>query len=126
MRAEWSETEVVVTIADDGPGFPIELWTTLGEPYVTTRPAGSHKRDGHASGLGLGFFIAKTLLERSGATVALENRPPPAKGALVRILSRGRCSSGNGRHGCGVCGAGLGHVRPTCRGQGLGGTYRRL
>jgi two-component system sensor histidine kinase RegB len=86
VRAEWSETEVVVTIADDGPGFPIELMETLGEPYVTTRPAASQKRDGHTSGLGLGFFIAKTLLERSGATIALENRPPPAKGALVRIF----------------------------------------
>lgn len=86
VRAEWSETEVVVTIADDGPGFPIDLMETLGEPYVTTRPAGAHKKGGHASGLGLGFFIAKTLLERSGASLALENRPRPVKGALVRIV----------------------------------------
>jgi two-component system sensor histidine kinase RegB len=53
---------------------------------VTTRPAGGHKRDGHTSGLGLGFFIAKTLLERSGAAIALENRPRPQKGAMVRIV----------------------------------------
>ncbi|HSR79547.1 MAG TPA: hypothetical protein VLL28_02110, partial [Hyphomicrobiaceae bacterium] len=37
------------------------------------------------AGLGLGFFIAKTLLERSGASVALENRPRPAHGAVVKI-----------------------------------------
>ena len=77
-----------VTIADDGPGFPIELMETLGEPYVTTRPApgATVATDTHPAS-GLGFFIAKhALLERSGATIALENRPPPAKGALVRIF----------------------------------------
>jgi two-component system sensor histidine kinase RegB len=35
--------------------------------------------------MGLGFFIAKTLLERSGATVALENRPAPTSGAIARV-----------------------------------------
>jgi two-component system sensor histidine kinase RegB len=35
--------------------------------------------------MGLGFFIAKTLLERSGATVALANRPAPGHGAVVHI-----------------------------------------
>jgi two-component system sensor histidine kinase RegB len=66
----------------------------LGEPYVTTRPAGTrvleHLPNGtvnleEAHGLGLGFFIAKTLLERSGARLSLENRAPPAHGAIVRI-----------------------------------------
>jgi two-component system sensor histidine kinase RegB len=44
----------------------------LGEPYVTTRPNGEGSRTGHA-GMGLGFFIAKTLLEQSGATVTFRN-----------------------------------------------------
>jgi two-component system, sensor histidine kinase RegB len=35
-------------------------------------------------GLGLGFFIAKTLLERSGAKISLENRAFPQRGAIVR------------------------------------------
>jgi two-component system sensor histidine kinase RegB len=35
--------------------------------------------------MGLGFFIAKTLLERSGASVMLANRPTPAHGAIVRV-----------------------------------------
>jgi len=35
--------------------------------------------------MGLGFFIAKTLLERSGATVSLANKPFPDHGAMVRI-----------------------------------------
>ena len=59
----------------------------LGEPYVTTRPARprGQTKDGEPSGLGLGFFIAKTLLERSGATVSLDNRERPQRGAIVKI-----------------------------------------
>ena len=37
------------------------------------------------TGLGLGFFIAKTLLERSGATVDFENRAYPDRGAVIRV-----------------------------------------
>jgi two-component system sensor histidine kinase RegB len=37
------------------------------------------------TGLGLGFFIAKTLLERSGATLTLENRQFPQRGAVIHI-----------------------------------------
>ena len=40
---------------------------------------------GETSGLGLGFFIAKTLLERSGATVDFENRSFPDRGAVIRV-----------------------------------------
>ena len=59
----------------------------LGEPYITTRPARprGQVKDGEPSGLGLGFFIAKTLLERSGATVTLDNRKWPEHGAIVKI-----------------------------------------
>jgi two-component system sensor histidine kinase RegB len=59
----------------------------LGEPYVTTRPAQPRgpTTDGEPSGLGLGFFIAKTLLERSGATVSLDNRERPSHGAVAKI-----------------------------------------
>ena len=53
---------------DDGPGFSPEVLTQLGQPYVTSRPGGEGSRSGHI-GMGLGFFIAKTLLERTGAVV---------------------------------------------------------
>ena len=43
------------------------------------------RRAAEASGLGLGFFIAKTLLERSGATLDFENRAFPDRGAVVRV-----------------------------------------
>ncbi len=89
IRAAWNAYEVVVTITDDGPGFPPDVMDNVGEPYVTTRPsedlAGMSKADFGTSGLGLGFFIAKTLLERSGASVSLENQKAPATGAIVRI-----------------------------------------
>ncbi len=85
--ARWTATTVTVTIVDDGPGFAPELIDTLGEPYVTTRPSRTRaaKEDGEPSGLGLGFFIAKTLLERSGADLTLENRQKPEHGAIVRL-----------------------------------------
>src|SRR6185295_2996961 len=87
IAAKWSASHVIIEIADDGPGVPADVMDALGEPYVTTRrarPSGQMK-DGEPSGLGLGFFIAKTLLERSGATVTLDNRARPARGAVVKI-----------------------------------------
>jgi two-component system sensor histidine kinase RegB len=90
VSAEWPDDEVMVMIADDGPGFPPEIMARIGEPYVTSRgrlPDGTDTRD-EESGLGLGFFIAKTLLERTGARLALENRPAPLQGAVVRIRWR--------------------------------------
>jgi two-component system sensor histidine kinase RegB len=84
VAAEWSGDKVTVTINDDGPGFPPEIMDRMGEPFVT----GRRQRIRTASenpGLGLGFFIAKTLLERSGASLKLENRQFPQRGAIVRI-----------------------------------------
>jgi two-component system sensor histidine kinase RegB len=87
IAARWSAREVAITIADDGPGLPTDVMDALGEPYVTTRPARPRGQttDGEPSGLGLGFFIAKTLLERSGATISLDNRVRPQRGAIVNI-----------------------------------------
>ncbi len=89
VHAIWDASEVIVTIIDDGPGFPPEIMDNVGEPYVTTRSAlaqlGDGPRDEDSTGLGLGFFIAKTLLERSGAIVNLANRPDPETGAIVRV-----------------------------------------
>jgi two-component system sensor histidine kinase RegB len=87
ITATWSQRDVTIEIADDGPGIPADLMDALGEPYITTRPARTRAqiKDGGPSGLGLGFFIAKTLLERSGATVTLENRERPARGAIVKV-----------------------------------------
>ena len=83
IAVRWSEQDVAVTISDDGPGFPSEILARIGEPYVTSRRRSGS--EGEESGLGLGFFIAKTLLERTGAALAFLNRPAPDKGAVVRV-----------------------------------------
>jgi two-component system sensor histidine kinase RegB len=85
VAADWSDDEVGVTITDDGPGFAPEIMDRIGEPYVTSRRRRRLNVEGVAGGLGLGFFIAKTLLERSGATLAFENRTSPDRGAIVRV-----------------------------------------
>ena len=71
-----------------------DVMDSLGEPYVTTRPASAPKKEGEHSGLGLGFFIAKTLLERSGATLSSRTGRRPRMGpssALLGDVARSRC-----------------------------------
>jgi len=88
VDASWSAKEVKVVIADDGQGFPLNVLEQLGEPFVTTRPghgSGDEAPDEHV-GMGLGFFIAKTLLERSGARIELANRASPPGGAMVTVV----------------------------------------
>jgi len=86
ITARWDRDNVSLTIADDGPGFAPEVIDHIGEPYVTTRGRTTEGGEDHeAGGLGLGFFIAKTLLERTGARLELSNRELPAHGAIVRI-----------------------------------------
>jgi two-component system, sensor histidine kinase RegB len=83
IAVRWSDQDVAVTISDDGPGFPPEILKRIGEPYVTSRRRSGN--EGEESGLGLGFFIAKTLLERSGAAVTFLNRQAPEHGAVVLV-----------------------------------------
>jgi two-component system, sensor histidine kinase RegB len=85
VDARWTDDAVEVTISDDGPGFAPEIMGRIGEPYVTSRRGHPHDAGHEPAGLGLGFFIAKTLLERAGATLSLENRPTPDRGATVRL-----------------------------------------
>ena len=84
LSADWNQQSVIVSIVDDGPGFAPAVIDQLGEPFVRAR---STKKllNSERSGLGLGFFIAKTLLERSGATLEFENREVPQQGAIVRV-----------------------------------------
>jgi two-component system sensor histidine kinase RegB len=86
VEAHWNAEEVRIEISDDGPGYAPEVLLRVGEPYVTTRSAALRTEEGGGSGLGLGLFIAKTLLERSGAQLLLTNAAPPATGARARIV----------------------------------------
>ena len=87
ILAQWTAEEVSITISDDGPGFAPEVLDRIGAPYVTHRRPGQRGPDNEEEvfGLGLGFFIAKTLLERSGAKLSLKNQASPRHGALVTI-----------------------------------------
>ncbi len=85
ITAVWDRRNVHLTIRDDGPGFQPGIMGRLGEPYVTTRPQAQRRGGVPETGLGLGFFIAKTLLERSGARLSLRNARPPRNGAVIEI-----------------------------------------
>jgi two-component system sensor histidine kinase RegB len=85
VTADWSDEDVAVTISDDGPGFAPEVMDRIGEPYVRSSKRRRMNAGSETTGLGLGFFIAKTLLERSGATVDFENRRFPDRGAVIRV-----------------------------------------
>jgi two-component system sensor histidine kinase RegB len=66
VHTGWTARIVQVEIEDDGPGFPPDVLESLGEPYISTR-------DGDGTHMGLGVFIAKSLLERSGARLSFAN-----------------------------------------------------
>src|SRR5437762_2848809 len=66
VTIHWDKATVTVEVADDGPGFPVNLLGRLGEPYLSTRA-------GAANHMGLGIFIAQSLLERSGAELTFDN-----------------------------------------------------
>ncbi len=81
LEAGWDKTAIWVTVNDDGSGFHDEMIRRIGEPFLTSRS--TLKPEG---GLGLGLFIAKTLLERSGAIAKFENTKSTAMpGASVTI-----------------------------------------
>jgi two-component system sensor histidine kinase RegB len=94
VEANWDEQFLHVSVTDDGPGFSPEIFEALGEPYITSRPGhhalgetelgpvGSLNQHQH-EGMGLGFFIAKILLEQTGGLVKADN--PETGGAQVSI-----------------------------------------
>ncbi|MEF2072136.1 ActS/PrrB/RegB family redox-sensitive histidine kinase [Consotaella aegiceratis] len=80
---EWSAETVRIIISDDGPGFSTEALTRIGDPFLANR---GHTARNAGGGLGLGLFIAKVLLERSGASITFGNRrDKDATGAVVEI-----------------------------------------
>jgi len=84
VNAWWNNDTVEIIISDDGPGIPPDLLNRIGEPYLSRRRNADVAPSEH-QGLGLGVFIARTLLERTGAKVSFSNRVFPDHGAVVQI-----------------------------------------
>jgi two-component system sensor histidine kinase RegB len=102
-----TENHIRILIGDDGQGYPEDVIQHLGDPYVTSRArkADPDRGKGDYKGMGLGLFIAKTWLERTGAEVSfantdrairranrgvpLENRRPPGAVVAVSWLAKG-------------------------------------
>lgn len=90
VDASWTDETIKIHIGDDGPGYPPDLIGKIGDPFVRNR---NEKRPGY-EGMGLGLFIAKTLLERSGATLTFANGTDASSlpnlslptGAIVEVI----------------------------------------
>ena len=85
VNAWWNAETVEVVVSDDGPGIAPDMLKRIGEPYLSRR-RGADEAQNPRGGLGLGVFIARTLLERTGAKVSFTNRTFPDHGAVVQIV----------------------------------------
>ena len=99
IDASWDRVRLRITVGDDGRGYPDDIIGRLGDPFLGRRRRRAPQRPGY-EGMGLGLFIAKTLLGRSGAVVTFTNGTEPGRrrveignsrfarppGALVEVL----------------------------------------
>jgi two-component system sensor histidine kinase RegB len=76
VTTTWSEDTVAVDIVDDGAGFPQQVLARIGEPYISGR-------GDEAQHMGLGIFIAQSLLERTGARLSFANLPDGGAQVLI-------------------------------------------
>lgn len=85
IEQRWDADRISVRIIDDGPGFPPELLGRIGDPFIRRRRKSITQPNRPAyEGMGLGLFIAKTLLERSGAELHFANHINPS-GVIVDV-----------------------------------------
>jgi two-component system, sensor histidine kinase RegB len=114
----WDRDAVTVEIGDDGPGFAPHLLPRLGQPYLSNRaappfarplpakPAGRHGEPvAEAQHMGLGIFIAQTLLERTGARLDFGNLPEGGAQVVVH-WARAALETHDGHSGDGKTGDG--------------------
>lgn len=81
IELDWTDSQLSVRIEDDGQGFPPSILSRIGDPFVNRRPWESASSRPGYEGMGLGLFIAKTLLERTGARLTFAN----GQGAIVMV-----------------------------------------
>ncbi len=84
IRADWTKATGTIVISDDGRGFPPSVLSRIGEPYLS-QAEGARRTEKAGGGLGLGLFIARSLLERSGAVLRFANAAPPSTGAIITV-----------------------------------------
>ncbi|SDX41790.1 sensor histidine kinase RegB [Roseicitreum antarcticum] len=90
----WTDQTITIRIMDDGPGFPPDVLSRIGDPFIRRRrDPGELLRRPEYEGMGLGLFIAKTLLERTGAEISFANCTPATgtgdrdrRGALIELV----------------------------------------
>ncbi|MEM0934602.1 MAG: ActS/PrrB/RegB family redox-sensitive histidine kinase [Pseudomonadota bacterium] len=118
VDARWGKDTITIRIADDGDGFQPHVLSRIGDPFMRARRSAADRRQRpEYEGMGLGLFIAKTLLERSGAELTFENGSDPAQprarrpersGALVEVTwPKGKIAAESG-----TAGRALGQNRP--------------
>ena len=73
IDTDWNDSTITIRIMDDGKGYPPQLLGRIGEPFMRRRTQPIDPRHPEYEGMGLGLFIAKTLLERSGAELQFAN-----------------------------------------------------
>lgn len=96
VETHWTDDTISIRIIDDGRGFPPHLIKRIGDPFMRKRRAPSdNQQRPEYEGMGLGLFIAKTLLERSGAELKFANGSESGKssdsttdriGAIVEVV----------------------------------------
>ncbi len=95
IDAAWSDRALTIRIADDGEGFPPHLIGRIGDPFLPRRRGDDWRSAAEYDGMGLGLFIAKTLLERTGAQMHFTNgsdpflteeERPERSGAVVEVI----------------------------------------
>ncbi len=96
IEGEWTDRTLTIRIIDDGTGYPPHVIGRIGDPFVRARQSEQDLalRPDY-EGMGLGLFIAKTLLERSGADLTFANASDPfltpeerpeRSGAVVEVI----------------------------------------
>ncbi|NRB18201.1 MAG: ActS/PrrB/RegB family redox-sensitive histidine kinase [Rhodobacteraceae bacterium] len=95
VESSWTDTTITLRIYDDGAGYPSQMLGRIGDPFVRQgRIDSDRKTRPEYEGMGLGLFIAKTLLERTGASLRFANGSDPSQtislhpdrpGAIVEV-----------------------------------------
>ncbi|UZD90738.1 sensor histidine kinase RegB [Cognatishimia activa] len=90
VESDWTADKITVRVMDDGQGYPSNLIGRIGNPFMRRRRSERERqqRPGY-EGMGLGLFIAKTLLERSGARIAFSNGSDAVNAKVPHLKTRG-------------------------------------